>query len=239
MPEVDGRNAGADQRHMVEIGPAEGDIDRVGNPLDDQAGGVADIGGAGNRQYQVGPVAHAPGRQCAAEIGASMRQALFRGDIVQTGETDHRVDEETLGRVSGPSPFALGDIVDECERQRQVADDIADAAPDGVGQDCSVYDSGRAQDYRIQRFVDREDQPVQRLKRIVEGGRLRLLAGARRERGCQGKQTGRHAYGRPDAHPPEQGRTLVYERLAGRVHDMLESFPHLRFSTLRHMAESG
>ena len=60
VPEIDCRNARAHQRHMVEVGPAKGDIDRVCNDLNDVAGAVPDIGGTRERQDQIRSFADAP-----------------------------------------------------------------------------------------------------------------------------------------------------------------------------------
>ncbi len=212
---------------MFESSLAEGYIDGVGGTLDNEAGPVAQIGRACDRQHQVRPFAYAPGCQRASEVGAAVGQAVLPGDIDEAGETEHRVENEALGGIPGPLPFALGDVIDECERKRQVPNHIVGAAPDRAGHHRSIDEGGRAENDRVEQVVDGEDQPVQRLERIVVGHLLRLPAGARRQgrgggkQACQKQRTGRQTQ------PPPGSRR------AGGAGPALEPCLHLRFYTFR------
>ena len=134
---------------------------------------------------------------------------MVLGDIDEAGEPDHGIEEEALSGVAGALPFALGDIVDECERERQVADRIADAALHGGGHDLAIHEGGGAQDDRVEHLVDGEDNPVQRLQRVAVGNILRFLAGARRQRRGESKEKNQKDRARHCAHSSDRCKALV------------------------------
>ena len=100
-----------------------------------------------------------------AEILAVLLITLKRGDIVEAGREG--VQEEALAGHAGALPLALEHIIGEDYRAGEIIQQVADHVLAGFRHPVAIGHRRRTQHEGIDRLVQREDEPVGNLQRIV------------------------------------------------------------------------
>src|SRR5215831_2270637 len=155
--------------------------------IDAEAESVAKVRWAEERQDEIRSAVRAPGVERLAEITGLLRQATLRRRIEQPANAKRGVEEETVEGDAGSIASPLQQVIGENSRLGEVVEEGSNAVAQNLRDYLAVAFGNRLDDRLVQRGVDIEDSPVQRLERVIGrdalGGRSRT-AGECGAKGC-------------------------------------------------------
>ena len=169
------------------IEPVEGkaDTQRQGEAVDLPGQQIAQGGRPDEGQIEVGPRPDTPPPQRVAEAVAAIGQIQLLGDIDGTPQPYRRIDRkpaERFQRTAGPQ---LEEIVDEDDRFGEVADDVAQARADGLGDDRLIGLCHRLEEAAVDAALRLEKAAIGPFERIARGGFVRGREGIGHRAGPQ------------------------------------------------------
>lgn len=148
----------------------------VDNPINHATNTIAQVRRPEQRQHQIRAGTRAVNRQSLPHILIMEFKAVRGCHIKQAAYTQDGVHKETTEGNLRTVWLALQKVVDHCQRQCQMVDEIADHRFHRTRGQISVDHGGRPNQRGIHRIVERKDMPVDRLKRIEH--LVRAICGA-------------------------------------------------------------
>ena len=136
--------------------------------IDHPSQNVARIARPDQRDEQIGSFVRAINGQSLSEILVMTHIAPAGGRVDDAGDADGRIHPRPDQGHAGPIHFALQDVVRDNDGRIQMVEHVADRIPHRLGHDTAIDECGRAENALIHCKSGIEQQPVERLERIVD-----------------------------------------------------------------------